>query len=214
MGTLNEFLAEKRVAVQTLRKAAAEDPTPRPMQACCRVLGRSGVRDVRIRDYQIVTDTPPYFAGYGLGPSAPELMLGALASCLAHTALIVAAEGELALDALTVELSCKMHPFAQSSGLEHIPIPPHDICYTLHIEAPEPAERLATLHDQVRTRCSLYNLLKDPQTIPERLFKRIQPTVRSGHEGHCHARQPFRASPILPAPLGRPACILCSVACA
>jgi uncharacterized OsmC-like protein len=165
MGTLNEFLAEKRVAVRSLRQSAAEDPTAKSMQANCRVLGRSGVREVRIRDYQIVTDTPAYFAGYGLGPSAPELMLGALASCLAHTAVIIAADNEVALEALTVEVSGKMHPFAQTLGLEHIPIPPHDISYTLHIDSSEPAERLTALHDQVRKRCSLYNLLKDPQPI-------------------------------------------------
>ena len=165
MGTLNEFLSEKRIAVRALRQSAVADPTARPMQARCRVMGRSGIREVRIRDYQVVTDTPPYFAGYGLGPSAPELMLGALASCLAHTALIIAADSEVALDALTVEVSGRMHPFAQTPGLEHIPIPPHNISYTLQIESPEPAERLADLHDQVLTRCSLCNLLKDPQSI-------------------------------------------------
>ena len=60
MGTLNEFLAEKRAAVRGLRAAASADPKAKPFQASCRVLGRSGVREVRIRDYQVITDTPAY----------------------------------------------------------------------------------------------------------------------------------------------------------
>jgi uncharacterized OsmC-like protein len=128
-------------------------------------MGRSGIREVRIREFQIVTDTPPYFAGYGLGPNAPELMLGAFASCLAHTALIIAADQKLSFDSLEVEVSGLMDPFATSPGHEHIPVAPHNIDYKLHIDSTESSERLAALHAAVQKRCSLFNLLKDPQTI-------------------------------------------------
>lgn len=165
MGTLNEFLVDKRVAYRALRSAAAADPKAKPMAATCRVLGRSGVREVRIREFQVVTDTPPYFAGYNLGPSAPELMLGAFASCLVHTAVILAAEGGVPLDAVEVEATGKMDPFAQLPGHEHIPIPPHDLGYTLRITSTAAPERIAALHEDVQRRCSIYNLLKDPQAI-------------------------------------------------
>jgi hypothetical protein len=56
-----------------------------------RVAGGSGVRPVSIREFTIVTDSAPALAGYNLGPTAPELLLASLASCLAHTYLIVAA---------------------------------------------------------------------------------------------------------------------------
>jgi len=165
MGTLNEFLIEKRQAVRSLRAAALADPKAKAFAANCRVLGRSGVREVRIRDYQVITDTPPYFAGYALGPSAPELMLGAFASCLAHTALIIASDQELSLDSVEVEVTGDMDPFAQTPGHEHIPIAPHNISYRMHIVSSETTERLESLNLEVQKRCSLFNLIKDAQTI-------------------------------------------------
>lgn len=165
MGTLNEFLAEKRDAVRSLRAAARANPQAKAFQASCRVLGRSGVREVRIRDYQVITDTPPYFAGYALGPSAPELMLGAFASCLAHTAVIIAADQGLSLDSLDVEVIGDMDPFAQTPGHEHIPIAPHNIRYRLHVASTETAERISALNLEVQRRCSLFNLIRDAQEI-------------------------------------------------
>ena len=40
--------------------------------------GGSGIRRVRIRDFQIITDAKTAMAGYDLGPRAPEVLLGAL----------------------------------------------------------------------------------------------------------------------------------------
>ncbi len=89
-------------------------------------------------------------------------MLGAFASCLAHTALIIAADQELSLDALEVEVTGDMDPFAQTPGMEHIPIAPHDIAYKLHVGSTESAERVAALHAEVLKRCSLYNAITQP----------------------------------------------------
>ena len=43
--------------------------------------GHSGVRRIRIRDFRVISDSPPDFAGYSLGPPSPELLLGAISGC-------------------------------------------------------------------------------------------------------------------------------------
>ena len=78
MSHLNDYLAEKRAAVLA-RNAAVDAGSAQPLQlkASVKAEGRSGVRRLRIRDHQVISDSPPNFAGYDLGPSSPELQLGA-----------------------------------------------------------------------------------------------------------------------------------------
>src|SRR5256885_9642772 len=72
MSHLNEYLAEKRAAVLA-RSAAVAAGTAQPahLKAHVRAEGRSGVRRLRIREHQVISDSPPDFAGYNLGPSSP-----------------------------------------------------------------------------------------------------------------------------------------------
>ena len=101
MTSLNEYLAEKRAAVAAREtRIEAGSLGTVPLSAEVSVEGRSGVRRIRIRDHQVVTDSPPDFAGYNLGPGSPELQLGILGSCLAHSYLIQAARLGVPLDAV------------------------------------------------------------------------------------------------------------------
>lgn len=135
------------------------------IKANVRALGRSGVREIRIRDFQVISDSPPDFAGYNLGPASPELQLGVLGSCLTHIALIQAAERGLAIDSIEVEVTGEQHPLAQQPGFESIPIFPHNIRYTLDIVSPESAQNIRALHEAVEAVCPIFNLLKQPQNI-------------------------------------------------
>ncbi len=94
MTTLNDYLEQKRDAWLAKKEAARNNPELKatPLKATVRALGRSGVREIRIRDFQVISDSPPDFAGYNLGPASPELQLGVLGSCLTHITLIQAAE--------------------------------------------------------------------------------------------------------------------------
>ncbi|WP_144114002.1 OsmC family protein [Paraburkholderia sp. BCC1886] len=167
MTTLNEYLIQKRAAWLAKREAAHRDPDIKSNQlkANVRALGRSGVREIRIRDFQVISDSPTDFAGYNLGPASPELQLGVLGSCITHITLIQAAERELKIDSIDVEVTGEQHPLAQQPGFEHIPIFPHNIRYTLDIVSPEPAEVIRALHEAVEAVCPIFNLLKNPQTI-------------------------------------------------
>lgn len=165
MTTLNEYLAQKKAAGQALRAKAEQDPKPNTFSAKVKAKGRSGVREIRIRDFQIISDSPENYAGYSLGPSSPEIQLGVLGSCLTHITLIQAAERGVSLESLEVEVTGQQHPLAGKPGYEDIPIYPHNIQYKIHVVSEESPETIAALHEAVERVCPIYNLLKNPQHI-------------------------------------------------
>ena len=116
-----------------------------------------------------IADSPPDFAGYDLGPSSPELVLGALGSCLNHSYLIQAAALEVPIESIEVEVEAFIDPRALSPGHETTPVYPQDISYVVRIESPAPAADIQRLRDNVETACPILNLLKNPQTIAGRI---------------------------------------------
>ena len=166
MSHLNDYLAEKRAAVLA-RNAAIETGTARPVQlkASVKAEGRSGVRRLRIREHQVISDSPPDFAGYDLGPSSPELQLGVLGTCVTHIFLIQAAERQVPLESLEVEVTGIIDPRGGKPGHEKTPIWPHEIGYTVHIDSPASREEIDALFEAVERNCPILNLLRNPQTI-------------------------------------------------
>jgi uncharacterized OsmC-like protein len=162
MSTLSEYLKQKRNALLVLReKALGPEGGPKFLKA----EGRSGVRRIKIRDFQIISDSDADFAGYNLGPGSPELQLGALASCITHIYLIQAADQQVPLDSLEVEIRGQIDPRGGRPGFEHIPVYPHNIEYTVHISSPATAEQIAALNREVERTCPVLNLLRHPQEI-------------------------------------------------
>jgi len=166
MSGLREYLVQKRTAWQALQdRAASPDYVPVALSAKVRAEGRSGVRRIRVRDFQLITDSPPDFAGYDLGPSSPELVLGALGSCLTHTWLIQAAAHDIPLDALSVEVTGTIDARAGKPGYDDVPVYPHNIAYTVRVETPAHRDRIAVLEAAVERACPILNLLRAPQSI-------------------------------------------------
>ena len=166
MSHLNEYLSEKRAAVLA-RSAAIEAGTAQAarLKASVRAEGRSGVRRLRIREHQVISDSPPDFAGYNLGPSSPELQLGVLGTCVTHIFLIQAAERQVPLESLEVEVTGVIDPRGGKPGHEATPIWPHDIGYTVHIDSPASRTEIDALFEAVERRCPILNLLRNPQSI-------------------------------------------------
>lgn len=166
MSHLNDYLAEKR-AVVLARNAAVDAGSAQPLQlkASVKAEGRSGVRRLRIRDHQLISDSPPNFAGYDLGPSSPELQLGVLGTCVTHIFLIQAAERQVPLESLEVEVTGIIDPRGGKPGHEKTPIWPHEIGYTVHIDSPASREEIDALFEAVERNCPILNLLRNPQTI-------------------------------------------------
>lgn len=161
MTTLNEYLSEKRDAVRARRlRVENGEAGAVPLKAGATAEGRSGVRRIRIRDFQVITDSPPDFAGYNLGPSSPELLLGALSSCLTHTYLIHAADQEVLLESLEAEVNAVIDPRGGSAGHEAIPVYPHEIRYTVKLVSAASPEQIAAVTAAVEKFCPILNLLK------------------------------------------------------
>lgn len=170
MSSLLEYLGQKREAFLARRARIANGALgPARLKASVVAEGRSGVRRIRIRDFQVITDSPPDFAGYDLGPSSPELQLGVLASCLNHSFLIQAAALEIPLESIAVDVEATIDPRAKSEGFEATPVYPTGISYVVRIASSASAAQIEQLHATVEQWCPILNLLKNPQTIAGRV---------------------------------------------
>ncbi|MGV1760772.1 OsmC family protein [Rhizobium sp. A22-96] len=161
MTTLNEYLGQKRAALlhRSARVKSGELGAV-VLKASASAEGRSGVRRIRIRDFQVISDSPPDFAGYNLGPSSPELLLGALSSCLTHTYLIHASDQGVPLESLHAEVSATIDARAGAEGHEDVPVYPQDINYLVTVVSLASGEEIARLQATVEMLCPILNLLK------------------------------------------------------
>jgi uncharacterized OsmC-like protein len=170
LSTLIEYLDQKRRALLERRARIADGRLgPVSLKASATAEGRSGVRRIRVRDFQVLTDSPPDFAGYDLGPNSPELQLGVLGSCLNHSYLIQAAALEVPIDSIEVEVEAVLDPRALSIGFESTPVYPQNISYVVKIESSASETRIEQLRAAVERACPILNLLKNPQTIAGRV---------------------------------------------
>lgn len=165
MSDLRDYLKHKREAILNRRNSITPPTGPVQLEATVTAEGRSGVRRIRIRDFQILADTGPDFAGFNFGPGSPELQVGVLGSCLTHIFLIQAADREVPLDSLRVDVAADQEFRSGQPGFEDVPRFPHNIRYTVHIESPASDEEIAALHKAVEDVCPILNLLANPQVI-------------------------------------------------
>jgi uncharacterized OsmC-like protein len=171
MNTLNEYLDQKRdVIIAREARIASGAGAAVILTAHVSAAGRSGVRRIRIRDFQVLSDSDPKFAGYDLGPTSPELQLGVLGSCLIHTFLIEAAKLQVPLDSLELEVIGTVDPRAGSPGFESVPAYPHNIHYAVSIESPAAKAEINALKEAAERNCMILNMLRQPQSISGELL--------------------------------------------
>lgn len=178
MTTLREYLGLKKEAHRALKqRARSPDYHPNELVARVSVEGRSGVRRIRVRDFQILTDSQPNFVGYDLGPSSPEVALGALGSCLAHTWLIQAAAHDLPLEAVDVEVRGRVDLRTGEPGHEHIPPEPHGIAFTVNLTTDAAQAAVDAVAAAVERACPILNLLRHPQEVTARVNRTAAETA-------------------------------------
>jgi uncharacterized OsmC-like protein len=166
MSNLTEYLSQKRLAVLAYEKCIADgNIQPLPLSTSVTAEGRSGVRRIRIRQHQILSDSSVDFAGYDFGPNSPELQLGVIGSCVTHVFLICASRRQIPLESLEVEVSAQFDPRGGKPNYESIPVYPFDISYTVHVASAAENEIIESLFAEVERNCPILNLLRDPQTI-------------------------------------------------
>lgn len=170
MTTLPEYLEFKARRVAALReKLSAPDAAPSPLRALARVAGGSGVRPVSIREFTIVTDSAPALAGYNLGPTSPELLLASLASCLAHTYLIVAVNRGVRFDALEVEVTGQIDFRGILEVDARAPIPPSNLAYVARVSGDVSDEELRQIQADVERLCPVFRALVEPVPVDGRV---------------------------------------------
>lgn len=170
--SLNEFLTHKRAAVLARdERIAAGEAVPARLHAQVRAEGRSGLRRIRIRDHQVLSDSAVGFAGFDLGPSSPELQLGVLGSCMVHIFEIQAALAQLPLDTLEVDVWGSMDPRAGNPGYEDLPRGLQQIRYEVRVGSTASDAQLQALYEAVEQNCPIMNLLRQPQRISGALVR-------------------------------------------
>lgn len=164
---LTPYLVRKQ-AVLNQRQAdfqAMPERATVQIKATSWVAGITGARPVRINEATILTDSAPGLAGHALGPTAPELLLGALASCLVHTYLIQAVLLDLPLDHVEVEASGALN-MAGVVGLPATALPQLEgVTYTARVTSSASPEDLERMHQAVERDCPVLNTLRLPTDV-------------------------------------------------
>lgn len=159
---LREYLIDKAAAIRGLAVAKPEAAAWREtVSATCVADDRTGVRKLRIRDWQFIGDSGPGFGGFSLGPSSPELLCGVISTCLTHTYEIGACLMGIPLERIEVRVSAENND-ARFGGLEtDDPATPFNLQAKVTLHAPDvPSERLAELHRYASANCPLTNLIR------------------------------------------------------
>lgn len=169
MAKLDQYLQHKAKVLASRRQALAADPAAGvvALKAQSEVAGNTGVRPVTMGDYIIISDSAPGLAGHSLGPSSPEMALGALASCLVHTYLLQAALLDIALDNVEVEVTGEidMEPVVGITTADDAVISLQNLAYQPKITAPAALSDIEKLHLAVERTCAVLNTLRQPMTV-------------------------------------------------
>ncbi|GAB4440963.1 MAG: OsmC family protein [Chloroflexi bacterium OHK40] len=163
---LPDYLDRKRMLLEAYR-AELRSPAaaPAPLRAVVTVAAGSGVRPVRIRDHTVITDSGAALGGFGLGPSAPELLLGALASCIAHSALVIAADHGVRFEQLDVEVTGQLDYRGTLDVDASASVPPSNLAYTLRFAGPVTDEEVATVQAEIARLCPVLLALTRPLVV-------------------------------------------------
>jgi uncharacterized OsmC-like protein len=161
---LHNYLERKLEAVKTFRAAQPTDAAERKQTLTATVTaeGITGIRRIRARDYQVITDTGAALAGHDLGPRAPELLLGALGSCISHTVLIQAALEGINIEELVIESSLDVDSLAGHSDIKN---PVSGISYTIRLESDATPEQLQKLNAALPEICPVLNIVAFAQPV-------------------------------------------------
>lgn len=167
MAKLDSYIARKTEALADRQRDWTANPEKgvATIRASSKVAGITGTRPTKMGDYMLVSDSAPGLAGHSLGPTSPEMLLGALASCLVHTYLIHATLLNIPLDDVSIEISGTLD-YKPVVGLPSSIRPAFsDIQYKATVESPADAATIEQLHASVEANCPVLNTIRYPTSI-------------------------------------------------
>lgn len=157
---LRAHLAAKRAAIEA---ASVQPGRPISIRATVTAESRSGVRRLRIGDYQTLSDSDRSYAGYNLGAGSWDSLVGTLASAVADEYLVQAAAKGIALDALDVVFTSR--PEDPATAKTRAVRYPRNLGYVAYIESPATDAQLADLRRTVEEASSALHLVIDAQPL-------------------------------------------------
>ena len=167
MSALDYYL-ERKSAVLAQRRAdftAIPEKATVRIQAKSWVAGNTGARPVKMGETLFITDSAPALAGNALGPTAPEMLLGALASCLVHTYLIQAVLLDIPIEGVEIEVHGAV-PMGGVVGLPYDRLPQmEEITYTAKVSTSAAPEDLERMPHAVEDTCPVLNTVRYPTAV-------------------------------------------------
>jgi uncharacterized OsmC-like protein len=167
MSPIDSYLDRKRAAMAARRDDWQDNREASNVRvsATSTLAGVTGVRGTRMGDHFVASDSGPGLAGHGLGPTAPELLLGAMASCLVHTYVIQAILLDVPMDGVTVEVSGRLD-FGAVVGLPfQPPLQMTDLEYRPQVQSSASPDALEALHQAVEENCAVLNTVRLPSNV-------------------------------------------------
>lgn len=167
MAKLDSYIERKAQAISNRKNDWSANPEKAvvTIKTSSRVAGITGARPTKMGEHTVLSDSAAGLAGHSLGPTAPEMLLGALASCLVHTYLIHATLMNIPLDNVEVETAGTLD-YKPVIGLpSELPNSLYNITYTAKVESPASAEDIERLHAAVEAGCPVMNTLRNPINV-------------------------------------------------
>lgn len=167
MTSLNNFISRKSGILAERRRDFEANPAAglATISASSTISHENFARPTKMGNFEIVSDSGVGLGGQALGPSAPEMLMGALASCLVHTYLLQATLMDLPLTHVEVEVTGQL----DLTGVVGLPYeqPPQlqNLTYTAKVESPASPEAIQKMHDAVEATCPVLNTLKFPTEV-------------------------------------------------
>jgi uncharacterized OsmC-like protein len=159
--SLNAFIQRRRTALELLTQVPTDQLQPVTLQARTTAEQRAGVRRIRFRGNQIISDSDYSFAGYSLGPGSPESALTVIASDIADTYLSQAAIHGVRIDSLGVSIAS--HPDSVPPAVRVVY--PHNLLYTIYVKSPASDEQLEELRTLTEQYSPIFNLVSTQQIL-------------------------------------------------
>jgi uncharacterized OsmC-like protein len=159
--TLNDFLALRRAALIKLQSLPTDQIQPVVLKAKTTAEQRSGVRRIRIRGHQIISDSDYSFVGYSLGPGSPESAITIIASDIADTYLSEAALKGVSIDSLGVSITTLPDSVRPAKRIVY----PHNLFYTIYVKSNASDQQLEELRLSTEKNSPIFNLISTKQVI-------------------------------------------------
>lgn len=160
-GSLRDQL-ERRAALQ---ESQAKTPSePQTLEARVTAESRSGVRRLRIRDFQYLSDSGRDFGGYNLGAGSWDTEVAVLASAIADEFAIQAAAQKIPVDGIDVLFTS--HPDDPSAEKARKVAYPRNLSYVAYVDSPATDAQLAALRQAVEKTSPVLNLISAGYPIP------------------------------------------------